>query len=182
MKKAVALIGSLALILSLAAVSVFAANTTTKDTIAQNGSASHDVKATYEAGSAGGTVYSVDITWGDMEFTYKAGSEGTWNPETHTTSDSSAGQWTVNNEGGNKIVVTNHSNAAITATLTYTPASGYNGISGSFGDKGSINLVTAVGTEVNNAPSDTASLTLSGELDSNTAAGTKIGTITVVIN
>ena len=182
MKKAVALIGSLALILSLAAVSVFAASTTTKNTINQStGSASHDVKATYVAGSAGGTVYSVDITWGDMEFTYKAGSEGTWNPEPHTTSGSSAGQWTVNNEGGNKIVVTNHSNAAITATLTYTPASGYNGISGSFGEKGSINLVTAVGTEVNNAPTDTAYLTLSGELDSNTANSTKIGTITVVI-
>lgn len=59
MKKFVALILTLVLVLSMTAVPVFA------DTIDKNGSASKNVTASYKAGtSAGTTVYSVTITWG----------------------------------------------------------------------------------------------------------------------
>ena len=81
---------------------------------------------------------------------------------------------------GNKIKVTNHSNAEITATFSYAAATGYDSISGSF-DKATLNLATAVGTEVSNAPSDTAALTLSGALASTVTTSTKIGTITVTL-
>lgn len=180
-KKKTALVLTLAMVFSLAPLSAYA-----NDTITEVGrSANHDVTATYVAGSsggtggAGGTVYSVDIAWGDMEFTYTAAA-GVWDPGTHTITGADGGTWKVNNEGGNKITVTNHSNTGVTATINYAAASGYDSISGSF-DKTSLNLATAVGTEVSNAPKDSAALSLSGALDSNTPASTTIGTITVTL-
>lgn len=45
-----------------------------------------------------------------------------------------------------------------------------------------MNLATANGTTFENAPKDTAELTLSGALDSTVKDSTQIGTITVTIN
>ena len=53
-------------------------------------------------------VYSVDIVWESLEFTYSLGN-GTWDPETHTVTGGSA-DW---NNSEAKITVTNHSNAAV---------------------------------------------------------------------
>ena len=69
----------------------------------------------------------------------------------------------------------------MTAKLTYTSETGYEGISGSFGDKSTMNLKTAVGTEVYAAPTDTTALTLSGTLASTLTDPTTVGTITVTI-
>ena len=177
MKKKLALVLTLAMVFSLAPLSAYA------DTITGlGGTASCDVKATYVAGSSGGAgtpVYSVDIVWGDMAFTYTE-EAGVWNPATHETTGAGGGVWKATSPDGNKIKVTNHSNAAVTATFSYAAATGYDSISGSF-DKATLNLATAVDTEVSNAPSDTAALTLDGALDGNTAAGTTIGTITVTL-
>ena len=177
MKKKLALVLTLAMVFSLAPLSAYA------DTITGlGGTASCDVKATYVAGSSGGAgtkVYSVDIVWGDMAFTYTE-EAGVWNPATHETTGAGGGIWSVNNTDGNKIKVTNHSNAAVTATFSYAAAPSYEGISGSF-DKTTLNLVSAVGTEVSNAPSDSAALTLTGALASTVTTSTKIGTITVTL-
>ena len=180
MKKKLALVLTLAMVFSLAPLSAYADTKSTINTA--NGTATHDVTATYVAGSSGGagaTVYSVDIVWGDMAFTYTE-EAGVWNPATHETTGAGGGIWKATTPDGNKIKVTNHSNAAVTATFSYAAATGYDSISGSF-DKATLNLATAVDTEVSNAPSDTAALTLDGALDSNTAAGTTIGTITVTL-
>lgn len=181
MKKKTALVLTLAMVFSLAPLSAYA------DTItAVGGTASCDVKATYRAdssggaGGAGGTVYSVDITWGDMAFTYTAAA-GIWDPTTHKTTGAEGGAWTVDKEGGNTITVTNHSNKDVTAVFSYAAAPGFDGISGTF-DNASLALKTAVGTEVANAPKGTAALTLDGPLDSNTPANATIGTITVTLN
>ena len=178
MKKKTALVLTLAMVFSLAPLSAYA------DTIDRvGGTASCDVKATYRAdssGGAGGTVYNVDITWGDMAFTYTAAA-GIWDPTTHKTTGAEGGAWTVDKEGGNTITVTNHSNADVTAVFSYAAAEGFTGISGSF-DKDSLGLKSAVGTEVANAPTGTAALTLDGPLDSNTPANATIGTITVTLN
>ena len=181
MKKKTALVLTLAMVFSLAPLSAYA------DTIDRvGGTASHDVTATYVDGSSGGaggagtTVYNVDITWGDMAFTYTA-EAGIWDPANHTYTGAEGGAWTVDNKDGNKIKVTNHSNAEITASIDYTPAPGYDSISGSF-DKTSLVLATAVDTEVSNAPNDSAALTLTGALGSDTTANTTIGTITVTLN
>ena len=178
MKKKTALVLTLAMVFSLAPLSAYADMITT-----DGGTASHDVTATYRAdssGGAGGKVYSVDITWGDMAFTYTA-EAGIWDPKTHTTTSSTGGVWTVNNTDGDKITVTNHSNTDVTATFSYAAASDFDGITGTF-DNASLNLESAVGTAVEAAPKGTTSLSLDGALDSAATTSTKIGTITVTLN
>lgn len=178
MKKKTALVLTLAMVFSLAPLSAYA------DTITSVGSsASHDVTATYRAdssGGAGGKVYSVDIAWGDMAFTYTAAA-GTWDPANHTYTGAEGGIWTVDKDGGNTITVTNHSNTDVTAEFRYAAADGFTGINGTF-DNASLNLETAVGTAVEAAPKATTSLSLNGALGSTTADNTKIGTITVTLN
>lgn len=163
------------LIFSLVTVTAFAADATIN---AENGTATTPVTASYSAGAGGGTVYSVDITWGSMAFTYSGGSGSTWNPANHTYSSGGAGGWS---HSGNTVTVTNHSNAQVTAKLTYTSETGYEGITGSF-DKSTMNLATAERTTVTEAPTDTAELSLTGTLNSTVTVPTKIGTITVTIN
>ncbi len=178
MKKKTALVLTLAMVFSLAPLSAYADTIGTAD-----GTASHDVTATYRAdssGGAGGKVYSVDITWGDMAFTYTA-EAGIWDPTTHKTTDAEGGVWTVDREGGNTITVTNHSNTGVTAAFSYAAASGFGDISGTF-DNASLNLASAVGTAVDEAPNGTAALSLSGALGSTTVDNTKIGTITVTLS
>ena len=176
-KKKTALVLTLAMVFSLAPLSAYA------ETISNAGdSVTHEVKATYvdgSSGGAGGTVYSVDIAWGDMAFTYTAAA-GVWDPATHTITGADGGTWKEKTDGGNTIKVTNHSNTEVTATFSYAAASGYEGISGTFTNE-SLHLETAVGTAVAEAPNGTAALSLSGALDSSAAANTTIGTITVTL-
>ena len=178
MKKKTALVLTLAMVFSLAPLSAYAETITTG-----GGAASHDVTATYRAdssGGAGGTVYSVDITWGDMAFTYTA-EAGIWDPATHKTTDAKGGVWTVDKEGGNTITVTNHSNTGVTAAFSYAADAGSDCITGTFASA-SPNLEPAAGTTVEAAPKATASLSLNGALGSTTSDNTKIGTITVTLN
>lgn len=184
MKKTLALLLTLSMVLSLAIVPAAAASTTNNITTI-GGTATHDVTATYRtssSGSTGGsTVYSVDITWGDMAFTYTAGSAGTWDPNTHSLTGGTGGAWAPDTSDGNKITVTNHSNAGVTASLTYTAETAFSDITGIF-SKASLSLATAEGTTVANAPSDYTTLSLFGALASDTLTGTKIGTITVTLS
>lgn len=166
MKKIFALILTFALALTAASVPAFAA-----DTIGKGGSAVKDVKATYSAGDSATIVYSVDITWGEMSFTYN---DGAWDPDTHKYDAS----WSSK---GNTVTVTNHSNTAVTAKLSYTAADNYTDIAGKF-EKGELSLATAVGTDISNAPHGSDTLTVSGALSSETPADTIIGRVTVTLN
>lgn len=172
MKKILTTLLSLAL-LCMMSVTAFAASPITS----ANGNDAVSVKGTYVAGSAGATVYSVDIAWGSMEFTYTDASAGTWDPQNHTYNGAVAAAWSCAEEA-NKITVTNHSNAAVTAKLSYSPEIAYSRISGTFSNS-TLNLNSAVGTEVATAPSGSAWLSLNGELSAKTVASTKIGTVTV---
>ena len=151
-----------------------------------NRSDSHDVYVTYQEGESSATIYSVDIVWESMEFTYTAASEGTWNPSTHTFIDVEEASWSFAN---NRITVTNHSNTAINATLSYTPAANFDTVSGAFVDSSgtaltnaTLALSSAVGSAQEAAPSDDAFLSLSGELPSRLETKTVCGTVTVTIN
>lgn len=106
-----------------------------------------------------------------MSFTYN---DGAWDPDTHKYDAS----WSPK---GNTVTVTNHSNTAVTAKLSYTAADNYTDIAGKF-EKGELNLATAVGTDISNAPHDSDTLTVSGALSSETLADTVIGTVTVTLN
>ena len=140
------------------------------------GSYSADVKGTYQVGGSGAVVYSVDIAWTDMSFTYTGAGEGTWDPETHQYNGSSEGAWTASNDS---ITVTNHSNAPVTATASYAADPDYGSTTMTFGNNGAT-VATAVGTEVASAPSATITVTPGGTL-AESANGGKIGTITVSI-
>ena len=60
-----------------------------------------------------GTMNFIDITWGDLEYTY---SDGIWNASDHKYEDVG---WTVNAENGDVISVTNEGNKAVTISIDY---------------------------------------------------------------
>lgn len=153
-------------------LTAFAAETNT------GGNTTIDVKAIYSGGVSTPDVVSVDIAWGEMQFTYSVGGTHTWDPVNHEYKDNTSASWTAS---GNTVTVTNHSNVAIKAELSFAAESAYSGITGSFGEDATLLLATAVGTNKDAAPSDTANLTLSGTLASNVTTSTKVGTITVKI-
>lgn len=130
-----------------------------------------DVKGNYVQGASERTQISADIVWDAMEFTYFDGYP-TWNPGTHDyeNADYEKG-WSTDTKN---ITVTNHSNTAITASFRFD---GSEGIVGSF-DKSALNLETAEGTKVSEAPKGTAAFGISGAKIGETG---KIGTITVNI-
>ena len=123
---------------------------------------STQIYATYEEGvTTTDTVYNVDVEWGNLEYTYHPNAEKVWSPYDlkyviyeHTPF------WTCE-DGADQIKVTNHSNAAISAKLEYTQTNA--DVTGSF-DKSKINLKSADGTTVDEAPTGTATLTLGGKM------------------
>ena len=172
MKKTLSIILALVLALSLS-VTAFAAT--------NDGSSPTDitVNGTYTPGTAADEKISVDIAWEAMDFTYTAESQGTWNPATHTYEGQAAGGWSDNTPA---ITVTNHSNVAVNATLGFT--ADVTGVVGTFAEASGtendniLNLATAEGTEVENAPTATANFGISGAAID---ADQKLGTITVSI-
>ena len=112
---------------------------------------------------------SVDITWGDLSFTY---SDGTWNPETHTYDGAG---WNVDEEGGNSIKVENTGNTDVNVTYDYKAVE--NGITGSFTD--GENPVSAPVSLPENG-SSTVYLILARKPEQNLDHA-KIGSVTVTI-
>lgn len=174
MKKVLSTMLTLAL-LSLMSVTAFAASPIT----ANGSSDSVAVKGTYIAGGTAATVYSVDIAWGSMEFTYTDASSGTWNPANHKYDGAVPAAWSCAADA-NKIEVKNHSNTAVAVQFSYASESGYSNIVGTFSDA-KLNLASAVETDPLNAPSGSATLSLDGALSTETVEKTKIGTVTVTL-
>lgn len=147
-----------------------------------NGSDSKEVKARYHANAEAETVYSVDVTWGNMEFVYTIDDEGTWDPEKHQFTDASeSGKWSCE-EKQDEVTVTNHSNAPVNVSFAYQAERDYDKITGNFDKSMATKLETAEGTEVLNAPAVTAKLSLTGTLSKDVKENTKIGTATVSLS
>lgn len=135
-----------------------------------------DVKAQYVDNVKTPTVYSVDISWGAMDFTYTETGTREWNPADHTYSDEATGSWKAE---GNTITVTNHSNAEVTADFAFQPAEGISGLTGKF----SVPQESLAAGEVdhyNEAESVQSSLTLEGSYTEKTEM-TTVGSVTVTI-
>ena len=138
-----------------------------------------EISGTYTPGAAADEIISADIAWDAMDFTYTGASQGTWNPVTHAYEGAIEGGWSDNTPA---ITVTNHSNVAVNATLDFTAS--VDGVVGTFTEASGtendkvLELATAVGTEVENAPTATANFGISGAaIDADKA----LGTITVTI-
>ena len=173
MKKILALILASTMTMSLS-VTAFAAGG-----ITSGGTDSSDVKGTYSS-EATVTVYSVDIAWEGLSFTYNGAFEGNWNPETHEYEDVTAAGWAA---GNGTITVTNHSNTDITATPSYTAKDGYESAGMNFSTS-ALQVATA-DNGIDGAPGsavvDTITVTPTGSLPEGTEDAT-IGTITITIN
>ena len=173
MKKFVFILLTLALVLVMS-------TTAFAETIENNpGSQDIDVSAKYVDSVSAPTKYSVDVTWGAMEFTYTVSGTKTWDPETHTYTTSTQPAWTAS---GNTITVTNHSNTDITASFAFSALTAYNTVTGSFSST-SLMLPTAEGKAVNDAVlTGKTSLTLGGTLASEITVFTNVGTVIVTIS
>lgn len=181
MKKVISLILALALVMSMS-ITAFAADTSAN--VSESGkSATINVSGTYNKGGIAATRVSVDITWDAMTFTYTGASDGTWDPATHSYTGSSEGGWSTETA---TITVTNHSNAAITATCSFAATA--TGVVGKFDGETTKTLNvesadadkyrTAAEDGVYPAPSASTEFGISGAaIDANTA----LGTITVAI-
>ena len=172
MKRFLSLMLALLMMMSLS-VTALAADATNN-----GGNTSIDVNANYQNNVSTADVIFVDIAWGEMQFTYSVNGTMDWDGENHQYVNNVTEGWTAK---GNSVTLTNHSNVAIKAKLSFTAVSDYEGITGSFGDDAELLLASAVGTEKNEAPEDTALLNLTGALSDDVTAATKIGMITVTI-
>ena len=173
MKKIITILLALALILTMS-TTAFAATIESSP-----GSQDIDVSAKYVGGVSVLTKYSVDVTWGAMEFTYTVSGTKAWDPETHTYTTSTQPTWTAS---GNTITVTNHSNTDITASFAFSALTAYNTVTGSF-SSASLMLPTAEGKAVNDAAlTGETSLTLGGTLASDITVFTNVGTVIVTIS
>ncbi|MBQ9852296.1 MAG: hypothetical protein IJO37_05215 [Ruminiclostridium sp.] len=167
MKKLIAILLSLTFILS---VSVFAA------TINNPGTSREDVTVTYQSSASDVTVYSVDIEWGSMDFSYTV-SDRTWNPSSHSYSGGT-GKWSCAT-GANIVTITNHSNSDINCKFEFSSTN--DNVQGNFSTD-TINIASAEGYEYNaDTLKATSTLSLSGTIKDATEAGT-IGTASVTIS
>lgn len=138
-----------------------------------------DVIVKYNDDATEPTVYSVDLTWEDMTFTYNESSTRTWDPNTHTYKDTTSAGWDKETAA---ITATNHSNANVTVRFTYTPQ-GNTGVT-AYMTRRSFTLTAGVENYPDDAATDSSLLTIDGNSKPNssvTAEGVTIGTITVTI-
>lgn len=162
---------ALALTMAVPAVAVDA-------TVGENGSQDINVTAKYSHSISTPKVYSVDIEWTDMTFTYSETGTQNWNAADHTYSNNTSSDWDKTTA---TVTVTNHSNDAVDVVMEYVPVAdtGVNGaLTNAAGtlDAGVVNAYDA-------ADSLTATLTISGTPSAAvTAEGITVGTITVKIS
>lgn len=188
MKKIAATLLALAVVAG-GAVPAFAADIAAPSTGLGKGDYGVNVAGKLGIASPGGpsTVVSADVVWESMDFVYHTGHKGTWDPLNHVYSGGVPGSWSTNKAG---ITVINHSNTAIDTSFQFQPNSGVTA-TGSFyrqnddlsytqltGDRPTIGLGTAVGTDKNAAPADRIFFGVGG--DAITEAQ-QLGTITVSI-
>ena len=168
MKKVLTGIMTLSLVASMSIPTFAVTNDGTAGTVI-------DVNGTYQAAETSEDVVSVDIAGDNMDFTYTAGSKGTWNAYTHQYDNPTEGGWAATSGTDPKITVTNHSNLDVQANLAFNGT--VDGLNGSF-TKTALALDSAEGTELSNAPKDETAFSVSGAAID---ADKSLGTITVTV-
>lgn len=174
MKKIFAIV--LAILTMCFGTTVFASES--GDTIGENESAEIDVSAVWSFFSNTPDVYSVDISWVSMTFTYSLEETKTWDAEKHSYDIASEKSWDKTSAA---VTVTNHSNVSVSVSMEYIPENG-TGITGSLSAD---SAVLNAGEEGNYSGADsfTAVLNISGEPNGiDSYGGEKIGTIKIIVS
>lgn len=184
MKKLLATITALALVVAMGTTTAFAAES------AENtgGDTNIKVNAQYSSSAATEDTISVKVEWEALEFTYSVGGTKTWDASKHEYSTSyGAGSWSGS---GKNITVTNHSNVDVIATFSFNKLNTINdNITGSFSGtstvsknaitNGVVNLNKGVEKDYDGADKVVANLKLAGELSASHTG--QVGTVTVKI-
>ena len=169
---------ALVLVVALcASFTAFAEEVPATDTVKGIGSVSKDVELTYDslAEDRDTIVYSADVVWSDVSFSYDAGTTK-WNPEKHDYSASGASASWTDAEGSVK--VTNHSNADIDVIVSFVAATTANGTATINVTNGEFTLTSGADVDYDNAYSAIATLAADGQPTSNAT----IGAVTVQIS
>lgn len=167
MKKILALILSLAMILSMSAF-VFARD------LDKEGDETDTVKVTVDAPE---TKYWVEVTWGSLLFTYK---QGTWDVDAH---EYTAGTW-GNNGNTATITIENHSNAEIWFTCSKAEDADNHGFTITLDNMAKTNVASAETTYgEENGPTETVLLTVGVDAEAllDYAGEVTVGTVTITI-
>lgn len=184
MKRVISILLMIVIILVNTTVVLADTGTSSKKISGKNEKVYIDVEGEYT--SQPETLYSVEISWGNMEFQYEL--NGSYNPYTHDYNSTSSDTWNIG-ATDNRITVKNHSNTDITATLNYSKK--LNNVTGIFRDataggkvKNTLKAKTAIGTKRANPPSDSAYLQLNGNPGEayKNSNGIVLGEITVKIS
>lgn len=170
-----------ALFLAVMMIAAMAIPAFAEDPIGEDGgSANVNVNGIVQyTGSSETQTVSVDLSWEEMNFTYVEGVHYGWDPETHEYAGGYDGYWETSEAD---ITVTNHSNTEVKATLSFegmveTVIGTFTEASGTLDDS-VLELDSAVDTEVEEAPSATATFGVSGSI---TETAEMLGEITVLI-
>lgn len=124
-------------------------------------------------------VYSVDVSWGAMNFTYLTRVTPVWNETNHVYDETYTSEWRAE---GNTIKLTNHSNVGVKAKFKYKQLSRYKAVKGTFGNQ-TLTLPSAVGRAINAKElTGTRELTLSGTLSDKMDKYVAIGNIKIEID
>lgn len=123
-------------------------------------SVSREVVCKYTAASVDtGVLYSVDVEWEDVSFTYSGG-KSQWNPTDHEyNAEVSAPDWT---DKTGKITVTNNSNIGIIAGFAFEAADEANGTAGLNFSVPEIMFDNADGADESSVLSGTVDITAKG--------------------
>lgn len=175
MKKLMATTIALALTMSMS-LSAFAADNSATLNFQQAGNEKKDiaVNATLTNVPTEAEIYSVDVAWTDMNFTYTQPQDKAWQPDKHNyiVTDVAGGGWDKTEA---TVTVTNHSNKAVNVQVNFQGVEN-SGVSGAI-DVTSKTLASGVGLAYSAADKLESKLTISGK----PAATGQVGTVTVQI-
>ena len=181
---------ALAMVACMGTTAFAAEGNETYDDLSQNKESGHVVTVQAEVEELG-TVYSVDVVWTDLAFTYSETTPASWDAKQHETVES-VGTWS--NQGKGSVSVTNNSNADVYAKIAYEADAGYQtavadkGItvetvavdSATLLHKGVAENVTAQ-TEGENQNKIEATVTVSGAPTASISEAVNAGTFTAVV-
>ena len=158
------------------------------DKVTAAGEASAPVNGKYEASNQlGGIVFSVDLEWEGMEFTYHEEVPAVWDAEEYTYHAAIPAHW----EGEGTITVTNHSNAVVRVVPSYEANVGFESAEMKFFPYRYLDRQSSTRRDglwlhsaaiIGEADSGTITVTPSGTLPSTATETTQIGTLTVTLS